>query len=168
MIANVITCIRILCALPLLIFPAFSKWFYLFYVLGGASDVLDGIAARRLGTETKYGAQLDTAADLIFTAVVLIKVLQAVYIPLWLILWIVCIAVIKGVNIVSGMILFKRFVAEHTVMNKICGILLFLIPLCIGRFPWQPVAVLIVLTCAAATFAAFQEGHYIRTGKEIR
>lgn len=165
--ANVITGIRIVCALVLIFCPTFSTWFYVLYISGGISDVLDGIAARRLGKETKLGAQLDTVADIVFVLIVLIKVVRTVYIPIWLIIWIACIAVIKFISIISGFVIYKRFVSEHTVMNKICGILLFAIPLCIGLFPRQPVAMLIILTCCAATFAAVQEGHYIRTGKEI-
>ena len=165
---NIITGIRIVCALALIFCPTFSIWFYVLYILGGISDVLDGMAARHLGKETKFGAQLDTIADIVFTGIVLIKLVRAVYIPVWLIIWTVCIAIIKCINIISGFVICKRFVSEHTAMNKICGVLLFVIPLCIGNFPWQPVAVLIILTCAAATLAAFQEGHYIHTGKEIR
>ena len=164
--ANIITSFRILCALALLFCPAFSRSFYILYLLGGLSDVLDGIAARRLGKETEFGARLDTIADIVFTAVVLIKVVRAVVFPKWIIVWIICIAVIKCINVISGYVIYKRFVSEHTVMNKICGVLLFAIPLCIGRFPWQIVAVLMILTCAAATFAAVQEGHLIRSWKE--
>ena len=165
--ANVITGIRIVCALILIFCPTFSSWFYIFYIVGCISDALDGIAARHLKKETKFGAQLDTAADTVFVLIVLIKVVRAVYIPIWLILWIACIAVIKCINMLSGFIIYKRFISEHTVMNKLCGVLLFAIPLCIGQFPWQSVVFFIVLTCGAATFAAVQEGHYIRTGKEI-
>ena len=166
--ANIITGIRIACA-PILIFcPTFSAWFYALYILCGVSDVLDGFAARRFGKETKLGARLDTVADIAFTAVVLVKVVRAVYIPLWLTVWIACIALIKCANIISGLVLYKRFPAEHTLMNKICGALLFAVPLCIGNFPWQAAMVLMILTCAAATFAAIQEGHYIRAGKEIQ
>lgn len=165
--ANIITGVRILCALVLIFCPTFSAQFYALYILGGVSDVLDGAAARHFGKETKLGAQLDTIADVVFTAVVLIKVARAVYVPTWLLIWIVCIAVIKCVNVVSGFVIHKRFVSEHTVMNKICGALLFAVPLCIDCFPQQAVAVLVILTCAAASFAAVQEGHYIRTGKEI-
>ena len=165
--ANVITCIRIICGIALIFCPVFSKCFYLCYIVGGASDVLDGAAARYLGKETKLGAQLDTAADCVFFGIVLIKLLATIYIPLWLTVWIVVIAFIKCANTACGLIRYKRIVPVHTLSNKICGILLFAIPLCIGSFPWQPVTILIIATCALATFAAIQEGRYIRTGKEI-
>lgn len=162
-----ITCLRIVCALVLFFCPTFSGAFYLFYIFAGISDVLDGFAARHWGQETALGAKLDTIADIVFTAVVLVKLLLSVHIPLWLICWALVIAGIKCFNIVCGFILYKHFVAEHTLANKICGVLLFLLPLCIGHFPWQGSAILCILICALSTFAAVQEGHYIRTGKEI-
>ena len=165
--ANIITGIRIVCALALIFCPTFSAWFYALYLLGGISDVLDGIAARHFEKETKLGAQLDTIADIVFAAIVIIKVVRAVFFPVWLVVWIVCIAVIKCISILRGFVLYKRFISEHTVLNKICGGLLFAVPLCIGAFPWQSAAVLIILTCATATIAAVQEGYYIRAGKEI-
>ena len=166
--ANVITSIRIACALGLLFCPTFSTWFYALYIVGGVSDVLDGIAARHLGKETKLGAHLDTIADIVFTVIVIVKVVQAINIPVWIFIWIVCIAIIKCANIIIGFAVHKRFISEHTALNKICGALLFAVPLCIGIFPWQTVAILIILTCAIASFSAVQEGHYIRIGKEIR
>ena len=166
--ANVITVIRMVCALVLIFCGTFSTWFDVFYIIGGISDILDGMAARRLGKETKRGAQLDTAADIAFFVIVIIKLVRAIYIPVWLLVWISCIAVIKAINIISGFVMYKRFVSEHTAMNKICGVFLFAIPLCIGHFPRLSPAVPITVLCAMATFAAIQEGHYIRTGKEIR
>ena len=165
--ANCITGIRIICAVLLIFCQAFSLSFYVLYVLGGLTDVLDGIAARLLKTESKLGAKLDTIADIAFSVVVLIKVLSVVYFPPWIIVWVACIAVIKFINIISGFILKGRFVSEHTPLNKITGFLLFLIPLYIGLLTWQAVSVLIILTGLAATVAAIQEGHYIRTGKEV-
>lgn len=52
--ANLITGVRILCGLALLFFPAFPKWFYVFYAAGGLSDVLDGWTARRLGEVSDF------------------------------------------------------------------------------------------------------------------
>ena len=166
-VANVITGIRIACALGLIFCPTFSAWFYALYISGGISDVLDGIVARRLGKETKLGAQLDTIADIFFIGIIIVKTVPAISIPTWIIIWIICIALIKCVNILSGFVLYKRFISEHTVMNKICGALLFAIPLCMVKLPPQPLEALIILTCGVASFAAIQEGHFIRTGKEI-
>ena len=167
-VINVITGIRIICALFLIFCPTFSARFYVLYIVGGISDVLDGFAARRLGKETAFGARFDTIADAVFTLTVLIKMIRAIGLPIPLILWIVCIAVIKCINVISGFVLYKRFVSEHTVMNRLCGVLLFVIPLCIGSLPWRLTMALFILTCIAASAAALQEGYDIRSGKEIR
>ena len=95
--------------------------------------------------------------------VCLIKLLPILSIPAWLYIWIGIIALIKVVNIVSGFTMQKRFVAVHSAMNKATGALLFLLPLTILVFPLKNSA---IVTCAAATFAAIQEGHFIRTGRE--
>ena len=166
--ANVISCIRILCGVVLAFCNPFSKLFYALYTLGGISDILDGYVARHFGKETGLGAKLDTIADVLFVIVVLQKVFAAVFIPTWLIIWVIVIAIIKCINIVSGFVCMGHFVTEHTVLNKVCGALLFAIPLCVNKFPWQSVAILIILTGILATIAAVQEGHYIRIGEEIK
>ena len=119
--------------------------------------------ARRTDTVSKLGARLDTIADFVFVIVCLIKLLPVLRIPAWLYAWIGIIALIKAVNIVSGFAVQKRFVAVHSVMNKATGALLFLLPLTI---PVAPLNYSAVIVCAAATFAAIQEGHFIRTGRE--
>ena len=63
--ANILTAIRIICALLILIFPAFSTWFYLFYLLGGITDAVDGTVARKSGNATAWGAKFDTIADIL-------------------------------------------------------------------------------------------------------
>ncbi|MBQ0064576.1 MAG: CDP-alcohol phosphatidyltransferase family protein [Firmicutes bacterium] len=165
--ANLITGTRIVCAFVLCFCPMFSKEFYVVYMLGGFTDVLDGIVARHFGKETKLGAQLDTLADTIFTMIVIIKVVQAVYIPSGIVLWIVCIAFMKCFNIVYGFVIYKRFVYEHTILNKMCGVLLFLIPISIGVFSSQLVENLIIIVCIMATLASMQESYCIYIGKEI-
>ena len=165
--ANVITGTRIVLALILIFCPTFSGLFYIVYILGGISDVLDGIVARRLGQTTKFGAQFDTVSDFIFVAVVIIKVVQPLQISSWLLVWIISIAVIKCINLITALKAYKSIVPEHTIMNKICGILLFAIPICIGLFSCQLCGKLIIATCIAASFAAIQEGYYIHIGKVI-
>lgn len=165
--ANIITSIRILSAIVLIFCPMFSILFFIFYIICGISDVLDGIVARHLKKETKFGARYDTIADIVFTVIVIIKVLLTVYIPTWLIIWTFIIAIIKCINIISGFIIYKHFVTEHTIINKICGIFLFFLPLCIIIFSWEIVEILFILAGIIATIAAMLECYYIFTRREI-
>ena len=161
--ANTITFFRIAAGMALLFCPVFSPAFYAFYISAGLSDMLDGFAARRTNTVSRFGARLDTMADFVLVVVCLIKLLPILSIPAWLYGWIGLIALIKAVNIISGFAVQKRFAAVHSVMNKVTGALLFLLPLTIRVVPLKYSAVVV---CAAATFAAIQEGHFIRTGRE--
>ncbi len=159
--ANIITCVRIVCAVALLFFPAFSPAFYALYVIAGVSDVADGVVARKTGSVSESGSKLDTAADLVLVVVCMIKLLHVVHVPIWLVVWIAVIAVIKAVNLVSGYVTRKEIVVLHTVMNKVTGILLFVLPLTLKLIDLRYGGAVV---CAAATFAAIQEGHLIRTG----
>ena len=163
MMANTITLFRIAVSIVLLFCPVFSSAFYTLYIAAGLSDMLDGFVARQTDTISKLGARLDMIADLVFVVVCLIKLLPVLRIPAWLYAWIGIIALIKVVNIVSGFAVQKKLVAVHSVMNKATGALLFLLPLTIPAVPLKYSAIVV---CAAATFAAIQEGHFIRTGRE--
>lgn len=160
--ANLITGIRILASAALLFFPALSPAFYVPYIAAGISDMIDGPVARRTHTVSDFGARLDTAADFVLVAACLIKLLPVLDVPVWLYVWIGVIALIKAVNFVSGYVMQKRFVALHTPMNKATGVLLFLLPLTLSCIELKYSAVPV---CAVATFAAVQEGHFIRTGR---
>ena len=145
----------------LIFFPAFSVPFYALYIAAGLSDMLDGAAARMTNTVSGFGEKLDTMADITFFAVCLVKLLPVMDIPLWLYVWTGLIALIKIINIASGYVTQKRFVALHTFANKAAGILLFALPLTFGFIDVRYSAIAV---CAAATFAVVQEGHLIRTG----
>ena len=162
-IANIITGSRILFSMALLFFPVFSFWFYTFYILCGITDMIDGRIARKTNSESSFGAVFDTAADFIFVLTAFFKIAPALQIPNWLIIWVCVIALIKAINLISGFICQKKFVALHTVMNKVTGVLLFLLPLTLSFIELKYSALVI---CPVATFAAIQEGHYIRTGKD--
>ncbi|MBR0414952.1 MAG: CDP-alcohol phosphatidyltransferase family protein [Clostridia bacterium] len=159
--ANIITGIRIVLSIALLFVPVFKPAFYALYITAGVSDILDGIVARKTNTVSDFGSKLDTVADMVLVAVCLIKMLPVLDIPLWLYIWIAVIALIKVINIISGFVIQKRFVATHTLMNKATGVLLFLLPLSATfiDIKYSGAAV-----CAVAGFAAIQEGHFIRTG----
>ena len=160
--ANVITGLRILVSAALLFCPVFSPIFYALYLIGGLSDMADGIIARNTKTVSEFGSRFDSIADFVFVAVCLIKILPVMDIPIWLYVWTAVIALIKVVNIISGYVMQKRFVAVHTAMNKATGMLLFILPLTISIVPLKYSGIPI---CSAATFAAVQEGYFIRIGK---
>ena len=158
-LANCITAIRILCSIALLFFPAFSTGFYVLYITAGISDMVDGWVARRTHTASELGAKLDTIADIVFVIVCLVILLPVLNIPVWLWVLIGIIALIKVINIISGFIVQKRFVSVHSTMNKVTGLLLFIFPLTLSFIDLKYSAAVI---CIFATFAAIQEGHFIR------
>ena len=92
-----------------------------------------------------------------------IKLLPVISMPAWLCIWIVMIALIKIINIISGHIVQRNLVAVHSVMNKVTGVMLFILPLTFSIIPLTYSAIPI---CAVATFSAVQEGHFIRTGRD--
>ena len=157
--ANIITSIRILCGIALLFLPVFSPSYYTLYIVAGVSDMIDGTIARKTGTVSEFGSKLDTAADLILAAVCMIKLIPVLGIPSWLFIWIIIVALIKMINIISGYVMHKEFVAVHTVMNKVSGLFLFILPLTLTRIDLKYSGAFV---SAAATFAAIQEGHFIR------
>ena len=164
MIANTITFFRMAAGIALLFCPVFSPVFFVLYIAAGVSDMADGFVARKTNTAGGTGAKMDTAADFVFTAVCLIKLLPILDIPAWLYVWTGIIALIKAVNIISGFAVHKKLVTVHSVMNKATGALLFLFPLTVPLVEGNWFAVIV---CAAATLAAVQEGHLIRSSKEM-
>ena len=161
--ANIITVVRIICSMSLLFFKAFSPVFYTLYIVAGISDMVDGTIARKTNTASDFGSKLDTSADIVLVTVCLIKMIPAIAMPLWIIIWIAVIAFIKVINILSGYVMRKELVAAHTVMNKVTGIALFLLPLTLSIIDLKYSAVFV---CVLATVAAIQEGHLIRSGAE--
>ena len=161
--ANIITCIRIVCSIALLFCPALSPAFYALYIAAGVTDMIDGAVARKTGTVSEFGAKLDTTADFVLVVVCLIKLLPVLHVPAWLIIWIVVIAVIKAINLISGYVMQKEIVVLHTAMNKVTGLLLFvlLLTLTFLDLKYSGAAV-----SAVATLAAIQEGHLIRTNNK--
>ena len=159
--ANMITGIRIVCSVVLLFCPVFSPAFHVLYITAGVSDMADGAVARKTGTVSEFGSKLDTAADFVLVVVCLIKLIPVIHVPTWLSIWIIVIAVIRAANLISGYVMERKMVVLHTVMNKVTGILLFVLPLTLTAVDLKYSGAVV---SAVATFAAIQEGHLIRTG----
>ncbi|MGN0339080.1 MAG: CDP-alcohol phosphatidyltransferase family protein [Lachnospira sp.] len=157
--ANIITCCRILCSILLLFVPAFSTKFYILYLVAGFTDMIDGPIARKTNTANEFGSRLDTIADTVFVAACMLKLLPVLTIPTWLCIWIGVIAIIKVFNMISGYIVQKKLVAKHTIMNKVTGAVLFILPLTLSVVDLKYSGGFI---CTIAILAAIQEGYLIR------
>ena len=159
-LANILTGCRILGSILLLVFPAFSVAFYITYLFCGLSDMIDGTIARKTNSTSKFGSQLDTIADFFFVVASSVKLLPVIHIPGWLWIWGGVIAVIKISNIIWGYVSKKQFISLHTIMNKVTGLLLFLLPLTIYFVELKYIAIVV---CSIATLSAIQEGFYVIT-----
>ncbi|MEE1076379.1 MAG: CDP-alcohol phosphatidyltransferase family protein [Acutalibacteraceae bacterium] len=163
-IANIITISRILSCIYLLLCPVFSISFYIMYLFCGITDMADGIIARKTKSISELGARLDTVADSVFVAVCFVKILPLMQFPAWLWTWIVIIAIIKIGNVILGLISNKKLVSIHTILNKVTGFLLFLLPLTFSFI--EPIYSSVVV-CLMATLSAINELYLIRIGKEV-
>jgi len=157
LLPNIITLFRIAGSLSLLLCDVANDSFWIIYALCGISDIVDGWLARMLKCVTKAGALLDSLADICFVACLCPLLLPILELPQWLWLWAGVIVVIKVVNQLSALVMYRHCYFPHTVANKATGFLLFIaVPMTF--YTVIPIAIV----AAIATFAAMHE-HYIIT-----
>ena len=156
-IPNILSALRIVGAASLLFCNPAGAAFWAIYGLCGVSDMADGYLARRLHAESKTGAVLDSVADICFVACCAIRLFPVLQIPTWLWTWAGLIVIIKIINQISALVVHKRLCFPHTKANKLTGLLLFI---AVPMVFWSIVPIAIV--AGVATFAAIQEGHFIR------
>ena len=162
-IANIITGSRIVFSLSLLFIPLSLAWFYALYLICGLSDMIDGTVARRTNSASEFGARLDTLSDFVFMSVALIKFVPHLHIPVWLWIWIGIISMIKFGNVVWGFVRTKKLIFPHTVLDKVTGLLLFLLPVTIS---FIDLTYTLPIVCTVATVAAIHEVYYIYSEKK--
>ncbi len=103
---------------------------------------------------------MDSLADLAFVVCCCIKLIPVLAFPKWLWIWGAAIVLIKLINQLSSLVLYRKCVFLHTIANKATGLLLFVgVPLTLFLESIVPMVIIAVV----ATFAAVQEGHFIRT-----
>jgi CDP-diacylglycerol--glycerol-3-phosphate 3-phosphatidyltransferase len=163
LLPNAISALRFLGAFCILFFEVNSIIFWIFFFVCGLSDMVDGFLARKLGCESKTGAMLDSLADLAFVICCCFKLIPALAFPKWLWIWAGVIVATKIINQISALVIYKKCIFPHTIANKVTGVLLFVgVPLTVFLESIVPM----VIVAVVATFAAVQEGHFIRTGLE--
>ena len=160
---NILSSLRIVGTVVLLLSDVSSILFGVLYIVCGISDIADGWLARKLKCVPRTGALLDSLADICFVACCAWKLLPILELPQWLWLWAGVIVAIKVVNQLSALVMYGRCCFPHTLANKWAGFLLFIaVPITF----WSIVPITIV--ASVATFAAVQEGHFIRTRNNMR
>lgn len=153
---NLMTLFRITGSILLLYLEPLTPAFYIFYLLCGASDMLDGFIARRFRVISRFGAALDSVADTVFVLALAFVLLPMVILPLFIWLWLAGIAVIKLTSLITGFFKYRSLAFLHTYANKIAGITLFLFPLAYGIWREHAAASAGIL-CAIASIAALEE-----------
>ena len=153
-IANYISIARIFLVLTLPLAKPLSIAFLAIYLLCGISDVFDGYIARKTHTTTKLGEKLDSAADLIMDAVLIIILYTIINPTVQIIVWIIIIAIIRAASVVVVFVKYKTFGMVHTYGNKFTGLVLFAFPLLLSFVKSD---VLIYVICVIASISAIEE-----------
>lgn len=120
----------------------------------GTTDILDGYIARKTKNTSKAGAVFDSIADFIFITIMLVIMIPIIDISFCIQIWVISIAIIKAVSLLTGFIKYHSLAFLHTYMNKATGALLFAFPLLYNGFGMAPTAFLL---CSIASVAAVEE-----------
>ena len=158
-IANYISISRIVMSILLLLTKTLTLPFIIIYLYCGVSDIVDGYIARKSKNTSKIGERLDSIADIIFVIVSIFKIMPFLNLPNGIIIWVIIIALIKICNVICAYIYYKKLIFLHTIANKITGLILFIAPLILIKNNYILFEIII---CSIATFAAIQEGYYIK------
>ena len=126
--------------------------------------MIDGTIARKTRSVSEYGTRLDTIADFVFMFVCSIKILPLMHIPIWLWAWIAIIALIKIFNVALVFIQKKKLLSIHSVLYKITGVALFLLPL---LMTFVETTYSVTTICSLAAIAVIQEVYFIAKGKDV-
>ena len=155
-LANTLTMGRIALALIMLCFEPLSAGFYILYSLCGLTDILDGAAARRMNAQSRFGAALDSVADMVFMAAAVWLLYRPIIsvLPQWAIWAAGGIALVRLSAYAAGAARYKRFLSRHTLMNKAAGCVLFAAPYFVLFIDAR---IILTVVCASAGVSAVEE-----------
>lgn len=153
-IANIVTVSRIIFSVLLFFTAPFFVYFYIFYLICGISDMIDGSIARYFHTESETGSNLDSLADFIFFAISCFKILPNIKITCVFMIWAGLIFIIRLICIGINYRKDRSDYITHSFLNKLTGFLLFISVLFI-----ETVSMDIILTvlCFIASIVSIHE-----------
>ena len=154
-VANIVTFSRIIFSFLFLFYEFLSPVFFLFYVLAGISDAFDGFIARKTKTTSKFGSKLDSISDLVFFVCLFTKLISNTYIDWRIYGVIIFIAIVKTLIFIIGFKKTRKLFVCHNAMNKVTGVIIFLIPFflllnCKSEIVYQ-------IACSLALLGSFVE-----------
>ena len=150
--------------MSLLFIDPLSALFFIYYSICGISDVLDGYVARKTNTVSKSGAILDSVADFILVAVMLILFIPMLILDWWQIYWISAIALIRCASLLIGFIKYRALSLLHTYANKGTGFILFCFPF---LYHIADLTIAAIIICSAASLSALEELFITVKSKEL-
>jgi len=152
-IANYITIARIVISIFMLLFDITSIVFMILYLTAALSDVIDGFVARKMNIQSKLGSELDTFSDIVFFVVFVIKVWNILHLQTLELIALTIIILIKITSIIIHRILTHSYIVDnHSIINKITGILLFFLPISINlNFDKYYIIILLIFAIVAAS-----------------
>lgn len=152
--ANIITFLRIPLSMTMLFVTPFSAIFWVAYLCGGLSDMVDGFVARMLHQGSSFGAKIDSVADLIFAVCIAIFVMVNIEIPIWLWLCILAIALLRLLSYGIGFYKYHTFASLHTYANKFTGLMIFVSPIIYCVFG---LTIMSIALCIVALLSTLEE-----------
>ena len=139
---NMITVCRII-GTALLLPISYSRFFLIVYSICGITDILDGLIARTISKTSELGARLDSIADIMFYAVMFLKIFPRLLKLLSWQIWLFAILVValRIASYIVAAIKYHRFASLHTYLNKLTGCSVFMLP----YFIHLPIATVVCL-----------------------
>jgi len=107
---NIISLARLLAVPPVIILLLAQEfgWALLVFAAAGLSDGLDGLLAKRYGWQSRLGGMLDPLADKVLLVACFVTLGAMALLPLWL----VVLAVLRDLFIVTGALLYNFRIEE--------------------------------------------------------
>lgn len=129
-IPNCITALRIAGTAALLFLQPLTQAFFIIYTLAGATDAIDGWLARKLRVASDLGAKLDSAADLMFYAMMILRIFPVLWEVLPQVVWIGVgtVVLLRLVSYGVAAVKFHHFASTHSILNKLTGAAVFALP----------------------------------------
>ena len=131
-VVNLITISRIFGAFTLLLISPLTAIFYVIYTLCITSDIADGYLARKTKTTSNFGAFLDSTADLILIAIVLIILIPLLDFAPWMLFMVGGVVVTRLLALGIGFAKYRTLSLLHTYANKSAGLIMACFPLFYG------------------------------------